>query len=68
MAEPTEERAQPTGGADQPYADPEDVQFGKAAAEKAEAADRAAADGDPEIVEEGDQEASPRPGSKAEPA
>jgi hypothetical protein len=67
MAEPNQERARPHGGDDQPYADPEDTQFGKAATQKQEAADRVAAADDPDRLSQADEGQAPRPGSKAEP-
>jgi hypothetical protein len=53
----------------QPYADPADLQFGRAARDKAERADRLAKDTDVEQLEEGSsEEVEPRPGNKAPPA
>jgi hypothetical protein len=48
------------------YADPQDLQFGKAAREKEEELDRALADGRPLPPDE-PPESRPRPGGKAEP-
>ncbi|MBO0729112.1 MAG: hypothetical protein J2P57_07620 [Acidimicrobiaceae bacterium] len=55
---------------DQPYADPRDVEFGKAAKEKEEILDEQRAAGEPgENLEEIEEhEKPPRPGGKAEPA
>ena len=48
------------------YADAQDLQFGKAAADKEDAADAAAEQGEP--LPSDDTEEAPRAGNKAEPA
>lgn len=63
MAEPTQDR-----GPEKPYADPQDLQFGKAAAEKEREVDEAAEEGDADRLGEDSEAVSPRPGNKAEPA
>jgi hypothetical protein len=59
--------------ADQPYADPQDLQFGKIAAQKEETLDELLEEGmAPERIEAADERQNavvePRPGGKAEPA
>ena len=55
---------------DQPYADPEDLEFGKAAKEKEEMLDehRGAAEPSETLEDMEQRESPPRPGGKAEPA
>lgn len=51
---------------DQPYVDPSDLQFGKAAQEKEETVDALLERGEnPAELDEGDPDTQPRPGNKA---